>query len=157
MGGRTSEHDISLISGKEVVGNLSKDKYEVKSLVIPKEGRWFPKEFPETDVVFIAMHGPYGEDGTVQGMLEMMGIPYTGSGVLASALGNNKAVFRRLIKKHGFPIPKYIEVKKGENPIDIERKLGKPFYFVQPHNQGSAIGASIAKKKSDLRCFKNIY
>lgn len=151
MGGKTPEHAISLISGQEVVKNLDRDKYEVKSVVIPRKGKgWFPKNFPPVDAVFIAMHGPYGEDGTVQGMLSMMGIPYTGSGVLASALGMNKLMFRELMQHFRIPIPEYVVLKKGERLPSLTRALGKLPYFVKPHNQGSSVGASIVTRKPDL-------
>lgn len=102
------------------------------------------------DVVFIAMHGPYGEDGTVQGMLELAGLKYTGSGVLASAIGMDKIVFRKLMSLENIPIPKYAVVKHGENFKHIHKVLKKAPYFVKPHNQGSSVGASIVRKQKDL-------
>lgn len=150
MGGKTSEHEISLISGREVVKNLPKDKYEVRSLVIPRKGKkWFPKNFPETDVAFIAMHGPYGEDGTIQGMLEMMGVPYTGSGVLASALGMDKLVFRQLMQNASIRMPKSVVVEEAAD--GKVKSLGRPPYFVKPSNQGSSVGAAIVRNKQELK------
>jgi D-alanine-D-alanine ligase len=102
------------------------------------------------DVIFIAMHGPYGEDGTVQGMFELVNIPYTGSGVLASAIGMDKIVFRKILKNENILIPKYTVYKKGDDIKNIKYLPGKLPYFVKPHNQGSSVGNSIAKSKKSL-------
>lgn len=185
MGGKSPEHEISLISGQEVVRNLDKSKYTLLPVVISRDGAiWrltdtgsalslpdplkakvagkeiVPASFKEisgannlasgVDVAFIAMHGPYGEDGTIQGMLELAGIKYTGSKVLASALGMDKIKFREFLKGKGLPIPKYLVAKKGEK-IGSLKALGKPPYFVKPFNQGSSVGASIVRKKSELK------
>lgn len=109
------------------------------------------KEMGESsDVVFIAMHGPYGEDGTIQGMLELTGLTYTGSGVAASALGMDKLLFRKVLAGSALPIPKYLVVEKGQTTNLALEKLGKFPYFVKPHNQGSSVGASLAKNKKTL-------
>lgn len=108
------------------------------------------RDFKDVDMVFIAMHGPYGEDGTIQGMLDMLGLRYTGSGVLSSAIGMDKLIFRKLLELEGIAIPKYVVVKKGEGSGNVKKILGGPSYFVKPHNQGSSVGASIVKKISDL-------
>lgn len=183
-GGKSPEHEISLISGQEVIRNLDKSKYAVFPVVISRDGKaWrltdpksalslpdplkarvskkeiIPDSYKEisgadklaggVEVAFIAMHGPYGEDGTIQGLLELAGIPYTGSKVLASALGMDKIKFREILQGKGLPIPKYIVVNKNEKIRGL-RGLGKPPYFVKPYNQGSSVGASIVKKKSEL-------
>jgi len=135
IGGRSPEYEISLISGREVVKNLDRKKYEVSSLNIPKNGGQIQVDPKKTDVVFIAMHGPFGEDGTVQGMLEMMGVKYTGSGVLASALGMDKIMFRKVMRSEGILVPK----SSTKFPC-----------FVKPYNQGSSVGASIARNKKEL-------
>jgi len=186
MGGKTPEHEISLVTGREVVRNLNKSKYKVLPVVISRTGeRWqslvpgkllslpdpltirgtkkdlvSPKEKEiqsvgqlaqdKLDVVFIAMHGPYGEDGTVQGMLELAGIPYTGPGVLASALGMDKIMFRKVLASEEIPIPSYVIVEKGQAVGRAFKALGKLPYFVKPHNQGSSVGASIVRTKKDL-------
>lgn len=103
-----------------------------------------------TDVVFIAMHGPYGEDGTIQGMMELAGMKYTGSGVLASAVSMDKAMFRRLMILEKIPIPKYAVVKRGENFKHVHKVIKRTPYFVKPNDQGSSVGASIVKKQKDL-------
>ena len=102
------------------------------------------------DVAFIAMHGPYGEDGTIQGMLELAGLKYTGSGVTASAIGMDKVMFRKLLASEKIPIPKYLVLKKGESTKIIKKFLGNPPYFVKPSNQGSSVGASIVKSQKEL-------
>lgn len=190
MGGKTPEHEISLITGREVVRNLNKSKYKVLPVVISRTGeRWqslaprkllslpnplsmkgTKKDFvsrkekqiqgvnqlsqDKLDVVFIAMHGPYGEDGTIQGMLELAGIPYTGPGVLASALGMDKIMFKKVLQSQKIPVPKFVVFEKGES---FKRKvIGKPPYFIKPHNQGSSVGASIAKTKKSLRKALNL-
>ena len=185
MGGKSPEHEISLISGQEVVRNLDKSKYTTLPVFISRDGAtWrltdskgalslpdplkakltkkeiIPASFKEisgannlaqsVDVAFIAMHGPYGEDGTIQGMLELAGIKYTGSKVLASALGMDKIKFREFLKGKGLPIPKYIVAKKGER-IGSLKTLGRPPYFVKPYNQGSSVGASLVKQKSEIK------
>jgi D-alanine-D-alanine ligase len=185
MGGKTPEHEISLITGREVVRHLSESKYKVLPVVISRNGnKWQqvttkrlltlpdPLKLRETnrdllltsegeiqnikqiskklDVVFIAMHGPFGEDGTVQGMLELAGIAYIGPGVLASALAMDKVMFRKVMLSERIPIPKYVVVKKGEPKLKVFRVLGSPSYFVKPHNQGSSVGSSIVKTKKDL-------
>ena len=159
MGGKSPEYEISLISGKEVVRNLSPQKYDVIPIIISRDCTSFQLNnkkylFSQLSAIncqlfFIAMHGPYGEDGTVQGLLELLGINYTGSGVLASAIGMDKLYSRKLFIQVGLNVPKYIVLEKGEN----QRKVGKilnPPVFVHPNNQGSAIGASLVKKEEDL-------
>lgn len=103
------------------------------------------------DVVFIALHGPFGEDGTVQGMLDFVGISYTGPGVLASALAMDKERFRKLLIAAKIPIPKYISIEKNTSYKQVSNVLGSPPYFVKPHNQGSSVGASSVRNRSDLR------
>lgn len=108
-------------------------------------------QVPNTpDIVFIAMHGPFGEDGTIQGLLELTGTPFTGSGVLASAVCMDKLFFRKILETEKMPIPKYIAVKKGQKTGIIQKTLGKLPYFVKPNNQGSSVGSSLIKSKQDL-------
>ena len=185
MGGRTPEHEISLISGREVVKNLPTSKYQVFPIVISRNGRewrltdkrsflqvahsFTPKKikndwrFPKSkklerftdfnnlfDVVFIAMHGPFGEDGTVQGMLELLGVPYTGPGVLASSLGMNKLAFRKVMKAEGIAVPKYLPVTH-EDLDQGNLKLPRDFpLFVKPCDQGSSVGMAIVKRGEEL-------
>jgi D-alanine-D-alanine ligase len=99
---------------------------------------------------FIAMHGPYGEDGTIQGFLELIGVLHTGSGVLASALGMDKISSRKLFTQAGLKTPKYLVLKKNDNPKIIWQKFQLPF-FIKPHNQGSSVGTTKITKKEHLK------
>lgn len=158
-GGKSSERDISLSSGREVVKKLDKSKYSIYSIIVPKSGSdWFKKILRlQPDVVFIAMHGPYGEDGTLQGILEYFDIPYTGPGVLASAIGMNKIAFRMVMRSENIKIPNFFTVERSELKDVNNLKLNFP-YFVKPYNQGSSIGASVAKNKKELnKSLKNAF
>lgn len=151
MGGKSSEHEISLISGREVVKNLDRKKYNVTPIVLDK--KTFPKTLPITkskfDVVFIAMHGPYGEDGKIQGLLDVLGVPYTGSGVLTSATAMDKKTAKILFACAGLKVPKGIVLKKGQPQAAILKSLKLPI-FIKPNDQGSSVGSSKVTKKSQL-------
>lgn len=152
MGGRSSEHDISILSGQQIIKNLDKNKYEVYKVLIPKEEKWNINSIIEKnlDIVFIALHGKFGEDGTIQGMMETAGIKYTGSGVLASAIGMDKEYFRIIMKSQNLPIPRYVVFNKSYKSIDIRKIIGKAPYFIKPSNGGSSVGVSIVKHIDDL-------
>jgi len=130
MGGKSSEREISLLSGSEVLSNINKGRYIVKPLEIPKKGNeWINKLIDlNPDLVFIALHGTNGEDGSIQGMLDTLGIPYTGSGVLSSALGMDKILFKKIMRLENISIPK--DVKSAP-------------CFIKPNNEGSSVGASL--------------
>lgn len=180
MGGRSPEHEVSLVSGKEVVKHLNPEKYEALPVVISKDGQnWQLKNKEEfllksssdinqakdlvptlrrleptrinknADLVFIAMHGPFGEDGTIQGLFETAGFPYTGAGVLASAIGMNKPIFKKIMESEGISIPKYIIFGKGDKIGKIVKKFKFPL-VIKPSNQGSSVGVSIVKDKNNL-------
>jgi len=183
MGGKSSEHEISLMSGREVVKNLNRKKYNVFPINISRDGRnWlvakseksfldsptairvgadkskafsfqsdstYPKLFKDNniDLVFIALHGSNGEDGRVQGFLDLIDILYTGSKVLASALAMDKIYSRKLFTQAGLTVPKSVVVKKGK----IIPKLNFDFpAFVKPNNQGSSVGVFKVKNKKEL-------
>src|SRR3990167_3214215 len=124
MGGKSAEHEISLASGREVAKNLDPNKYEVLPIIISNDGISFQlnnKKHPlsqlsvvNCQLFFIAMHGPFGEDGTIQGFLELIGVPSPGSGVLASALGKNKIYSRKLFIQAGLKVPEFQVVRKNE-------------------------------------------
>lgn len=157
FGGKSPEHEISKISGGEVIKNLNKDKYQIVPVFISKDGQsWQVGENKKSldspariqkliDIAFIAMHGPFGEDGSIQGLLEIYGIPYTGSGVLASALGMDKIYSRKMFTQKGLLVPKTIVYKKGD-------KLPKGNFplFIKPANQGSSVGTSKARNQKEL-------
>src|SRR3989304_7510296 len=165
MGGRSAEHEISLISGREVVKNLNPQKYNVLPVVISKNGKSFHSKNKKFDLsqlsivncqlFFVAMHGSYGEDGTIQGFLELIGVPYTGSGILASALGMDKISSRKLFTQAGLKVPEYLVLQKDDSPQIVWQKF-KPPVFVKPHNQGSSVGTTLVKEKNNLRDALNL-
>src|SRR3989338_2734354 len=160
MGGKSAEHEISLISGREVAKNLNPKKYQVLPIIISRNGTSFQlnnKKYPlgqlsivNCQLFFIAMHGPYGEDGTIQGFLELIGLPYTGSGVLASALGMDKISSRKLFTHAGLKVPNYLVLREPD-PCQVVWQKFKPPVFVKPHNQGSSVGTSKVRKSSHLK------
>lgn len=185
MGGRSPEHEISLVSGREVVASLNPNKYQVTPLIVSRDGKLWklttkeqllqsgnpidlrgteqelaiskyqqisgPSDIAkDVDVVFIAMHGPFGEDGTVQGMLELANLKYTGPGVLPSALGMNKLLFRKVLSSEGLPQPEYLVYHRGGNLSSMKQTLGRAPYIVKPHNLGSSVGVSLVKRISNL-------
>ncbi len=133
MGGQSSEREISLITGKGVFDNLNRKKYEVETIELPGGiNKINEKNF---EIAFLALHGKGGEDGIIQGYLETLGIKYTGSGVLASAIGMDKRVFRDIMTANGILMPKL---------------TNKAPCVVKPVNGGSSIGVSIVKMDKDL-------
>lgn len=157
MGGPSDEHEVSLSTGKQILNSLDKEKYSISSVVIGKDGKWpFPNE-KKIDVAFIAMHGKFGEDGTIQGLLEAAKIFYTGSGVLASALAMDKVRSSELFLYHGFEVPKFIyyskhewEKKSDEIINSIKDKFGFPC-VIKPTDSGSSVGVTIVKKFENLK------
>jgi D-alanine-D-alanine ligase len=157
-GGRSGEHEISLRSAESVIAAMDPERYEVQRILITKEGHWQPRPIspdpdanPGIDVVFPVMHGTFGEDGTVQGLLELAGLPYVGAGVLASSVSMDKEVQKRLCVERGLPVTDYVTVRRGQfRPEDICKRFGFPM-FVKPANLGSSVGISKAKSCEELR------
>jgi D-alanine-D-alanine ligase len=198
FGGRSGEHEVSLVSAQSVMDAIDKEKYEVVPIGITKEGQWIASGDPmralkagdaqasrpaallgdpshrglmriedteqaieatrlaELDVVFPVLHGPYGEDGTLQGLLELAGIPYVGAGVIGSALGMDKAVFKDVMRARGFPIVGYMVIKRKEWDADpegvmdrVEAALEYPL-FTKPANLGSSVGISKCGDRAGL-------
>ena len=159
-GGPSSEYEVSLKTGKSVMDNLA-DRYEVLDIFIDKEGTWHyqgvpitpEKLFKKVDVVFNALHGSYGEDGTVQKILDYFGISYTGSTALASAVGMNKVLSKKIYKNFDLKTPLYTTITRESNtPAEI-LKLFKTFpmpVVVKPVSGGSSVGTAIAQTISDL-------
>ncbi len=174
FGGRSAEHEVSLISARAIYKNLNRKKYDVITIYINKKGEWkkvdspllSPKDLAKgpsfsflpweasipqkirADIYFPVLHGPYGEDGTIQGLLEMADVPYVGAGVLASAAGMDKAVMKTLFAAKKLPQAKHrtivdSEYKTNKNSILslIQREFHLPF-FVKPANLGSSVGIS---------------
>src|ERR1700736_1969851 len=120
-GGRSGEHEVSLRSAKSIMDAMDSEKYKVLHYLISKQGRWSPRPIvpepggnPEIDVVFPALHGTFGEDGTVQGLLELADLPYVGAGVLASSVSMDKAVTKRLCKEAGLPVVEHVVLTRGQ-------------------------------------------
>jgi D-alanine-D-alanine ligase len=151
-GGRSGEHEVSVRSAKSVIESLDPGRYEVVPRFIDKDGRWEPRPIspepgsnPGIDVVFPVLHGTFGEDGTLQGLLEMAGLPYVGAGVFASAASMDKDHFKRLCAARGLPVVEYITVNRATaDADDIIARMPLPV-FVKPANLGSSVGISKAK------------
>jgi D-alanine-D-alanine ligase len=145
-GGVSSEREVSLNSGDQVYEALDKDKYNIIRFDPKTDLARLVEEAPGIDAALIILHGPYGEDGTVQGLLELLGIPYQGSGVLGSSLAMNKLAAKYLYEKAGLPVPPYIALQKGEplDPAARGEQLGLPL-VVKPNEAGSSVGMTIVK------------
>ena len=156
-GGRSGEHEISLRSAESVMAGLDRAKYEVRKIFITPEGRWEPGPIlpepganPGIDVVFPVLHGTFGEDGTVQGLLELAELPYVGCGVLASAVAMDKDVFKRLMVERGLPVGEYFVVRRGRyRAAELRDRLPYPV-FVKPANLGSSVGISKVSDPAQL-------
>jgi len=198
FGGRSAEHEISILSARFIVESLNREKFDPVLIGIDKSGRWHLQEealllgsardprlvklnqaMPDValaahplpsgeaalaiegsgqaaiDVVFPVLHGPMGEDGSVQGLLELAGVPYVGSGVLGSAVGMDKDVMKRLLEQAEIPIVRHVTVRhaawrKGNEEIIAQcEELGSPV-FVKPANLGSSVGVRRAKTRDEL-------
>ena len=171
-GGRSSEHEISVESARSVIGGLDPDRYDVKAIEIHRDGRWelgpgdareLGRPVAETlpvptgdrrrrllgqvDVVLPILHGPFGEDGTVQGLLELAGVPYVGAGVTASALCMDKDLFKAVCRDKGIPVTRSVTVRNGDRP---DNPFGYPV-FVKPARLGSSVGISKVGEEGELQ------
>lgn len=140
MGGRSAEREISLMSGRNVLDALNKAGVDAQAFD-PAERPVFELKAGGYERVFIALHGRYGEDGTVQGALELLGIPYTGSGVMASALSMDKVRTKLVWLASGLPTPRHEVVTATSNWRDVVTGLGLPL-IVKPAHEGSTLGLS---------------
>ena len=147
LGGRSGEREVSLKSGAAVLAAMQRSGVDAHGFDPAEQPLQALAQF---DRVFIALHGRYGEDGTVQGALELMGIPYTGSGVMASALGMDKWRTKLLWRAVGVATPDFELVQADSDFAAIEARLGLPL-FVKPANEGSSIGISKVKTSGGLR------
>ena len=150
-GGISSEREVSLNSGDQVFEALDKEKYRITRYDPKTDLGKLVQDAPEIDAALIILHGPYGEDGTVQGLLELLGIPYQGSGVMGSAVAMNKVATKKMYALAGVPTPAYIVVSQGDviTPGDVEGRIGFPV-VVKPAEAGSSVGMSIVKDKDML-------
>ncbi|MEJ2706468.1 MAG: D-alanine--D-alanine ligase [Anaerolineales bacterium] len=198
FGGRSGEHEVSLMSARSVLGALDPDRYDVTQIGITHEGRWLAGEnvleallsgntqalpqaalFPDPtradlyavqttprgdllerlaalDVVFPVLHGTFGEDGTLQGLLELADLAYVGAGVVGSAVGMDKAIFKNVMQANGIPVVDSIVVLRSQAERDMPavmdqvERLGEYPLFVKPANLGSSVGITKVQNRSDL-------
>jgi D-alanine-D-alanine ligase len=166
-GGRSSEHEISLASARSVLEALDPDAYEVVTVAIGRDGRWelgsgeqrsvaetlpvpaanAPATLGEVDVVLPILHGPFGEDGTVQGLLELAGVAYVGAGVAASALCMDKDLFKKVLRESGIRVTQSVTLRTGD---PVAQPFGFPV-FVKPARLGSSVGITKAHDEDELR------
>ncbi len=151
MGGRSSEHEVSLSSGRSVVEGLSPKRYDVVPVELPREGPWLltREEAAAYDVVFPVLHGPFGEDGTVQGLLELADVAYVGAGVAGSALAMDKDLFKAVMRDNGVPVARSQTLRRGRDEGG-ESPFGYPV-VVKPARLGSSVGISIVRSAEELR------
>jgi len=151
FGGKSAEHEVSIQSAKFVIDGLDRAKYIVTPIKIPKDGKFAFDIVKKFDLVFPIFHGPYGEDGTMQGFLKLAGIPFVGPSVLGSALGLEKDVMKRLLRDAGIPIGKFISCNRSNVPsfAEAKKKLKVPI-FIKPSNGGSSVGVTKVKNQSEF-------
>jgi D-alanine-D-alanine ligase len=170
-GGRSSEHEISVASARSVIEALDSDRYDVQTIEIGRDGRWelnsgaarelerpvaetlpvpsrgsAPEALGAVDVVLPILHGPFGEDGTVQGLLELAGVPYVGAGVTASALCMDKDLFKSVCRDKDIPVTESITLRNGDRPSN---PFGYPV-FVKPARLGSSVGITKVESEQEL-------
>jgi D-alanine-D-alanine ligase len=176
-GGRSSEHEVALNSARSVIESLDPGRYETVTVEIGRDGAWqlpragrgelarnggssaaelvpvstgrVPETLREVDVVFPVLHGPFGEDGTVQGLLELANVPYVGAGVTASALCMDKDLMKAVLRDRGIPVTRNVVVRASER-ARAENPFGYPV-FVKPARLGSSVGISKARSPEELR------
>jgi D-alanine-D-alanine ligase len=156
-GGRSGEHEVSLRSAKAIIEALDPEKYKVLHYVISKEGKWSPRPIvPEPrandhiDVVIPVLHGTFGEDGTVQGLLELADLAYVGPGVFASAACMDKDVMKRLCRESGIPVVEHITLIAPDLNVEAASKQFPFPMFVKPANLGSSVGISKVNNLAEL-------
>jgi D-alanine-D-alanine ligase len=166
-GGRSSEHEISLASARSVLESLDPEHYEIATVAIGRDGRWelgtgsdgsvaetlpvpaanAPATLGEVDVVLPILHGPFGEDGTVQGLLELAGVAYVGAGVTASALCMDKDLFKKVLRESGIRVARSVTLRTGD---EVKHPFSYPV-FVKPARLGSSVGITKAHDEDELR------
>lgn len=150
-GGKSAERDVSLKSGEQVFQALDKDRYEIFRYDPRDDLPRLAQEAADIDVALIILHGRMGEDGTIQGFLESLGIPYQGSGILGSAIAINKILSKELYERAGLPVAPYavLERDRPTDPAEVVGRLGLPL-VIKPEHEGSSIGLSIVKTEAEL-------
>lgn len=160
-GGRSGEHEVSLLSARSVIDTLQATQFEVIPYLIGQDGRWNPRPIvpepggnPGIDVVFPVLHGTFGEDGTMQGLLELADLPYVGAGVFASAASMHKGYTKRICAAAGIPIAEFVEGRSWDGTEALANRAEAGFgypNFVKPANLGSSVGISKAGSREELR------
>ncbi len=148
MGGSSAEREISLQSGQAVLDALQRQKIDAH-IVDPQKDMMTQLEKGKYDRVFIALHGRGGEDGLMQGMLETLGLPYTGSGVLGSSLAMDKCRSKRIWQSYEIPTPPFVELDEHSDWVDVAKYLGLPL-IIKPVREGSSYGASKVKELNEM-------
>jgi len=156
-GGRSGEHEVSLRSAKAILDALDRERYEPSVYRISQDGQWDPGPIlpepgnnPGIDVVFPALHGTFGEDGTIQGLLELADLPYVGPGVLASSVSMDKDMMKRICRERGLPVVEsVVQWRDSLDAAAVEAALPYPV-FVKPANLGSSVGISKARDRGEL-------
>jgi D-alanine-D-alanine ligase len=156
-GGRSGEHEVSIRSARAIMDRMDRAKYDCVEYFIDPHGKWSPHPIlpepggnPDIDVVFPVLHGTFGEDGTVQGLLELADLPYVGAGVLASAISMDKEMMKRVCRERMLPVVDYVVASREKaDPAAITAKLPFPL-FVKPANLGSSVGISKAHDLTGL-------
>lgn len=192
FGGMSTENEVSVVSAESVLNNLNREKYEILPIYIDKDGEWYKYEknkknekienviqyLKRLDVVFPVLHGLYGEDGTIQGLFELLKIPYVGCGVLASSVGMDKVYTKLIFEKAGLKQAKYEYIRKNiysneENYIYIDKEFNEKILkleeivdaivkkikfpmFIKPSNFGSSVGINKAKTREELKKYIQI-
>jgi len=151
FGGKSAEHEVSIQSAKNVLKALDKKKYQVFPIKIPRNGRFNFSLIKKVDVVFPVLHGPFGEDGSMQGLLKLSEVPFVGASVLGSAVGMDKDVSKRLLRDAGIAVAKFLVFHKGEKIQfkKIRKSLGLPM-FVKSANMGSSLGTSKVRNEKEF-------
>ncbi|MGL5641018.1 MAG: D-alanine--D-alanine ligase [Paraclostridium sp.] len=195
FGGKSGEHDVSRISASSIFRHINKEKYDIHTIGITKEGNWLyykgseenivngkweqladsdvkinlipngnstvglefkDGSFKKIDVIFPVLHGPYGEDGKIQGLFEISNLPYVGCGVLSSSVGMDKLICKKIFSQIGLPQVKYTNTNKWDFALNEEKELDKIEYelkypiFVKPANMGSSVGISKVTNRAEL-------
>ena len=156
-GGRSGEHEISIRSAEAIMAGMDPARYEILKYFIGKDGKWSPGPIlpqpgahPEIDVAFPVLHGTFGEDGTVQGLLELAELPYVGAGVMASAIGMDKEMMKRVCRERMLPVVDYVTLRRDcLNAEAVASRFAFPV-FVKPANLGSSVGISKVNSMEEL-------
>ncbi|HEV7702556.1 MAG TPA: D-alanine--D-alanine ligase family protein [Candidatus Paceibacterota bacterium] len=152
FGGKSAEHEVSINSAKNIIKALDKSKYTIVPIKIPKNGQFNFALIKKVDVIFPVLHGPFGEDGSMQGLLKLSEVPFVGAGVLGSAVGMDKDIMKRLLRDAGIPIGKFITFMASDkiNFSKVKKELGLPL-FIKPANMGSSVGVSKVKNEKEFK------